>query len=719
MPRLVVPFLACMVISVCSVHSPVRLPAQRFLVRLSAESLSGRALQQCRGRTLRMVLPRFVYRTIRVSSEEHQRVLAGQSLTAPQPNAVCSVREHVLRGSGSKWCGSQFVSTTADLEVAVRFAAPCNPIIRIDLEAFARFGGDVVDLSSDAAFERIVPPAEADTGVAPDVLLRARATAKLGWTEPLGRYEDEALRTVSFKHARWLMEQAAATPWECSRMFASRSQELLLQGTIPYKCYTLLDYTVATTGMVYLPRHALPSFPPIANFCAWKPVGGANAGVTAFELPESSPCGGKKTFHLKQPQANTGPSMLNVSLMRESIDSEFAAWCLYRLVEMHCPEMEVNVRDCVKLTFDVSINGDGGCMSWSMKCLVFEHIETLEPVRVAWQMLPEDHCVTLLSPLPPALQRVPLTMKVTTEEVVARWRKKNATFTDADAVRETARIGPGLELRVFRHLPRDSALPALRGLAVDAWLANIYGWGAFDKPRLSTCTRSGKLYRMSAEAALGALGYGTEPLNDDRQETLANLGLNTFCAATANAPFFWQYGEQRPVTYEKAAGGPLFPAVEQQFVALRKFVAEHRSAVLGILLELPLPADARQVAALFPEEQGWILDVCSDFFWKSFVTDRLDLPLRRLRAAQSLSAMGDRRNAVAETWCGYNVGVLLPRTGEKAAARPSAVKPPPSEVTERPVEEEQFERGVSGDQVPYTLEDVRDQTDACLDTEEQ
>jgi len=35
------------------------------------------------------------------------------------------------------------------------------------------------------------------------------------------------------------------------------------------------------------------------------------------------------------------------------------------------------------------------------------------------------------------------------------------------------------------------------------------------------------------------------------------------------------------------------------------------------------------------------------------------------------------------------------------------------------VEEEQFERGVSGDQVPYTLEDVRDQTDACLDTEEQ
>ena len=48
------------------------------------------------------------------------------------------------------------------------------------------------------------------------------------------------------------------------------------------------------------------------------------------------------------------------------------------------PEMEVHVRDCVKLKFDVSINGDGGCLSWSMKCLVFEHIETLEPMRVVW-----------------------------------------------------------------------------------------------------------------------------------------------------------------------------------------------------------------------------------------------------------------------------------------------------------------------------------------------
>ena len=205
-------------------------------------------------------------------------------------------------------------------------------------------------------------------------------------------------------------------------------------------------------------------------------------------------------------------------------------------------------------------------------------------------------------------------MKVTTEEVVARWRKKNATFTDTDGAHETARISPGREHRVFRHLPRDFALPALQGVAVDAWLANMYGWGAFDKPRLSTCTRSGKLYRMSAEATLGAFGYGTEPLNDDRQETLANLGLNTFCAATANAPFFWQYREQRVVTYEEVVGGPLFPAVEQKFVALHKFVVEHRSEVLGVLLKLPLPADARQVAALFPEETGWILDVSSDLF---------------------------------------------------------------------------------------------------------
>ena len=186
-------------------------------------------------------LPRFVYRTIRVGSTEHRRALAGESLLARRPDAQVSIREHLLDGSGSQWIGSQYISTTSDIGIAVRFGAPCNLIVRINLSCFP---GDTVDLSSAEAFEIQVPPGDGDYGSS-SKLEKRRDVEKLRQTFP-----DLVKDTRTTERFTW--ESAATTPWECAKMFATRSKELLLSGEIPSSCYEILDYQVKTTGVDYL-----------------------------------------------------------------------------------------------------------------------------------------------------------------------------------------------------------------------------------------------------------------------------------------------------------------------------------------------------------------------------------------------------------------------------------------------------------------------------------
>ena len=134
---------------------------------------------------------RFAYRTIRVGTPEHARVLAGESLLAQRPLAKLSVRDHVLRGSGSKWQGSQFISTTSCFSVAVRFAAPCNPIVRIDLARFAALQScSVLDLSNFEAFSRAVPPADADMRREWEPAEKLRAAEKMGLDFYMWKDED-------------------------------------------------------------------------------------------------------------------------------------------------------------------------------------------------------------------------------------------------------------------------------------------------------------------------------------------------------------------------------------------------------------------------------------------------------------------------------------------------------------------------------------------------
>jgi len=303
-------------------------------------------------------------------------------------------------------------------------------------------------------------------------------------------------------------------------------------------------------------------------------VGGANAGITAFELRGDH----GKTFHLKQARSNVGPALLQASSMRESIDCEFAAFSFYRLVETHRPEMLVHMRDCAKVSVDVSLQDPSGqVLAWSLKCMLFEHIDALKPVWVAWEMLPPRW----MAPLKPSTKAT-----VTTEELVARWRVTAQPFTDEDAARATAFLGAGRRHDIHRHLATQFAITALRGVAADAILANVYGWGVFDKPQFSYCPddsssldSGGKMYRMSADSTLGTLGYGTEPLNDDRCETEASLGHNTFMDAAFDLPFFRKRNgsANNPVnsngmrdanspTFTQATGNPLLSSVRSNLL---------------------------------------------------------------------------------------------------------------------------------------------------------
>lgn len=576
-----------------------------------------------------LTLPRFVYRAIRVGSAEHQRVLRGESLVAKTSVARVSVRDHVLRGSGSTWAGSQYVSTTSDLSIAVRFGAPCNPIVRIDLD---RFDGDAVDLSSDDAFADLVPPGEADCGDVERADMRREADAIFQQSS------EDWVQDLSGAPMLW--DSAAATPWECARMFATRSKEILLCGEIPSDCYEVVDYEVKTTRTEYLCGHSLPKLPRLEQIREWSRCDSPYDGLLSFQVP-----GQATSLHLKRASANVRPDLLGAKMMCDSIDHEFAAFSFYRLVETRVPSMEVHVRDCAKVSFDVVAEGT----TTSLKCTVFEKIDSLEPARVAWRIRPEEEAIREADKLAkafevssrlfenPALSSSSRRFVVTTEELVARWREKQQ-FSAEVVAQLIDQLGPGKRHDIDRIPATEFALVALKAVAVDVLLANRFGWGVFDKAQLYRCNVSGKLYRMSADTALGASGYRTEPLNADRREERANLAATTFLAAAANEKYF-KTPTSVQTTYVELTGKPLPVAIHEQFEALSEFAQEHREEILEIFEALPVPGGLLtlyQISQQYAKQEAWLwrtMTLSRDGtvagtpglreFWHTFVYGRL------------------------------------------------------------------------------------------------
>jgi hypothetical protein len=164
----------------------------------------------------------------------------------------------VLRGSSSKWRGSQYISTTASLECAVKFAAPFNPIVKIDVARFLAAGGNVVDLRDTNTFAALVPPVEDEDGSRERaaVLERAQITSDL-----LKRMKVRHRHDLSFSSAS--ATQTSCTPRPRIRRGSARDSFQLTRTRFRWldtkspaclrACVELLSATVVTTGISELP----------------------------------------------------------------------------------------------------------------------------------------------------------------------------------------------------------------------------------------------------------------------------------------------------------------------------------------------------------------------------------------------------------------------------------------------------------------------------------
>jgi hypothetical protein len=578
---------------------------------------------QCRRHThrrslpvLRSSLPSHVYRTLRVESEEHRQTLNGGGLTPRDPHAECSVRDHVLRGSSSKWRGSQYISTTASLECAVFFAAPFNSIVKIDLEKFRESGGSVVDLRSTESFALHVPPDSDERGEEERVAVLQRADTAAGQPKRILRCSDsdhiQLHDEVVHRDAKFLYAQAAQSPWECARLFSVRSEEILLVGAVRSDCVQILPCTIVTTNISNLPLGSQIDVKDLNELRPLRPDGGSNSGRTLCKF-------GDTELVLKQAKPNLDPKRKDACAMRFAIDSEFAAFSVYRLIEEHCPQMGLGVQDCIKVTFDVSIDG----FMASLGCLLFRPVRTLTPVRVGYQMMDAKVYDAISKAFPSPL---PAMKRVTPDELVARWKDKADLhpFGESDERRFRERAA-GIEMfAVMAHMVApEFASRALEGVAVDILLANVYGWGVYNECQLSIDSASGKVVRLSADEALGNIA--TEHLNYDRREPEGNLLVQTLSSATGKLPYFNLppprfTTKETPETYQDQSGD-LYARFAIRYTELLACIDEYPDAFNAALRGLSVPPDVHRLARLYPE-CAHLATLPADVLWHNYLRGR-------------------------------------------------------------------------------------------------
>ena len=421
-----------------------------------------------------------VYRVVNVNGPEHLSCLSGGGIKSRLPWASCSLPDHLIRGSGSSWNGSQFISTTSNLDVAVKFAAPMNRILCIDIPKFISDGGKkYFDLSTKESFERYVPKTflDEENESISDKYLESFVIDDL--------FDLSQNETVTQRDARYLLTKAAKSPWECARLFSTRSEELLLVGEIPADCISILNYTVTTTRVDHLCKGNRIPVSSLEELVPENHSGGGNSGRTICKI-----LGDLNEYQCKQAKPNVQSEMLDERDMSFSIDAEFAAFDFYRLVEENSPHMGVNVRDCVKIAFDVTIKiiemNKAKFLKYSLKCLVFKTpANGLKPVRIGWFLMPKSN----IDGLPMSNISFPYFPKksfVTKSEILKRWRSNPTIYNFKEGIKHCLDDSADDAVFLIGRTVAPYALPSvMKGLAVDIFLSNVYGWGTFDECQLS------------------------------------------------------------------------------------------------------------------------------------------------------------------------------------------------------------------------------------------
>jgi hypothetical protein len=345
-----------------------------------------------------------------------------------------------------------------------------------------------------------------------------------------------------------LHEEAANTKWECCCLFAVRSCEVLLEGEIPFDCVSIVSYTTHIEQILALPHQQcnipFESFTTsvIAEQTCY--ANGDNGGLINISLKEDT-----DGYLLKQAKRTTleKTSVLASREMRSSIDLEFAAFDTYRRVAHYVPEVNVAVRDCIKVRFRFALADLPTGVTWDeedpvLNCLLFRCLSQpnallpvqifIFPVALLDEVYSNERGDKYLSDddVSGCAHRCHFTM-------LAAKQKQAKMFGMVLTPEEEQWYRADPTMYYMRYIFAHSDwLPLFEGLAVDMLLGNVHVGGLFEKPCIAKSNTTGQLYRLSAEKALG--NQVAESLNADRQdEGAGNLMVESISYASRSEAF--------------------------------------------------------------------------------------------------------------------------------------------------------------------------------------
>jgi hypothetical protein len=339
-----------------------------------------------------------------------------------------------------------------------------------------------------------------------------------------------------------LHEEAANTKWECCCLFAVRSCEVLLEGEIPFDCVSIVSYTTHIEQILALPHQQcnipFESFTTsvIAEQTCY--ANGDNGGLINMALK-----GEADSYLLKQAKRTTleKTSVPSSREMRSSIDLEFAAFDTYRRVAHYVPEVNVAVRDCIKISFRFALTDLPAGIVWEeedpvLNCLLFRCL------RQPSALMPVENLIFPLS-VAEETYKAEYGDEYLSSDDIGSGCAHRCHLTALEAMQKHAKkIGEVLPPEVVQKCREDRTMyyvrhlflpkecpPLFRGLAVDLLLGNVSVGGFYEKSCIAT-SRNGRLYRLSAEKALG--NQVAESLNADRRdESAGNLMVESISYA--------------------------------------------------------------------------------------------------------------------------------------------------------------------------------------------
>lgn len=402
---------------------------------------------------------------------------------------------------------------------------------------------------------------------------------------------DERTRRQRARDVRWLYMEAGKTEWDCCRIFANRSFEILLAREIPIECITVLEYEIIP---VRLDQYKYPTREiPYIDFAngiigdSCEPVGGANTGQTKFKYH-----GSERTFICKQSKCNVQRTLLSEEEMRHRISTEFAAFSTYSTANHHIPDLNTHVPCCAKFEFRYRIsaakNSSIGDMDVedNLNCLVMRDMDTVpletrrlwtlkkcfEEIKFGRSGTNYDHrCIVDWHGLAEYCGLTP-------EE----FRKKYPVESCDD----------NQKYRLIFHMPHTEVKSVCTGLVLDAILANLYGWGTYKKCRLSRERSTGRIIRMSTEQCLGIVEI--EVLNYDGQQNVAKLTSGTL-ELFGFSMIYTQYSLFKALAFE------IRTQCIRHLKLLKESLAAHPADYNEPFANLQLPTELTRQYQLYPD----------------------------------------------------------------------------------------------------------------------